>query len=189
MRVCSCATRSTNAKGGRVSRVAKQEGLSSAPTRWEGVVFPAAFLGTAAVSFVAATLLASALDHDSLWPLWGLAVLYWLTCASLSVPTGVVLGHVVGDGAWLGRLVRSGRIWVIALTSLTIVLSVLIPLRGPHVRPLGEPVVNEMFQVAVFLSGWGMGVPLGLLSGLWLAARRRAGVVEQAFRADSRELH
>jgi hypothetical protein len=163
-----------------VARIVKQPNPAPARSKWDAVIVPVVLLILLALCYMVTTFAGSVLDPQAHWSEWEVVLLLWLVSAPLSLLAGLALGRVV-DTERCERLFRSGRVWLVVFALITIAASVTIALLPA--RPLEPPkgsAFDQMLGIGIFLSGWMVGVPLGMAVGLWLAVRRLAGVVPNA---------
>jgi Na+/proline symporter len=164
-----------------VARIAKQKKRPPAHSKWDAVVVPVALLILLASCYVATTFAGSVLDPQAHWSEWEVVLLLWVVSVPVSLVAGLLLGRVVDENERRKRLSKSGWIWLVVFVLITVAASVTIALLPARpLEPAEGSVFEQMVGIATFLSGWTVGVPLGMAVGLWLAVRRLEGVVTKA---------
>jgi hypothetical protein len=139
---------------------------------WEATIFPLLALILIGLCVVVTTFLGTLVDPKSDWLAWQAQLFLWVTSVPLALAAGFVVGRVMRRSAWSARLWRLGLFWIPVFVLITIGLSSLVFFLP--VNPLGsadQASAKAMLNAALYLSAWGVGVPVGLVVGLWLAAR------------------
>ncbi len=164
-----------------MARIAKQKNPAPARSKWDAVIVPVVLLILLALCYMVTTFAGSVLDPQAHWSEWEVVLVLWVVSAPASLLAGLVLGRVVGDGERCERLFRGSRVWLVVFTLITVAASVTIALLPARpLEPAEGSAFNQMLGIAAFLSGWTVGVPLGMAVGLWLAVRRLESVVANA---------
>jgi hypothetical protein len=159
-------------KGMAMPKTAADRWRSAAQRFWEAAIFPLLALILVGLCVVVTTLLGTVVDPKSTWSAWQAQLFLWVVSPSLALAAGLLVGRMMRNSEWSNGLWKLGLIWIPAFVLATVALSSLVFFLP--VNPLGptdQASARAMLSAFLYLSAWGVGVPLGLVAGLWLVAR------------------